>query len=653
MTSPQSRRLSAATSRRQVVPAPRGPGLRGLRVALPLAFFLGACAAPAPSPRIEPTEAPTSTSRPVPELPKSPGEEITELVESGDLGAARELFASVPDDAWSSPAEHDLVAARLLAAEARAGVPRATLEESLVQYYRISGVEGGAELAPKAFDEIAEIREERGNSAESLRARLIAWDRSDEEGRKTRAGGLRRAAESADERTLRRLVRDPGIGAAAGFLWIEIAERDAAAGRAASARRAARRVLDSPDPRIREIGARVLREEPDEGAAEEFTIALLAPLQGRFEMFGRSFLLGARIALADRNQGDSAARLSIRLAVRDTEGDLLTAMRAARDAVFEDGADAIVGPLLSVTSIAAGGIAQTLGVPLITPIATDPRLSEIGPAVQTLAPDPEELAVPLAEFSMNELGYRSFGVLVPRDGMSAEFEAKFRSAVEERGGRVSISIAFDPEDSDFRHLIERIDEAGVDAVYVPGGVASLERLAPQLDFYEFGRRLLGNGGWMDSRILDPGNIALDGAVFAVESADNPDSEFRIRLRDAIWEETRGEVSRFHVQGYRAMAALLFTIDAGARSGEEIVQTLCRRRHWPVRPESEQVELLTYRDGVLGPATWAPVFELEPKIRDEPEEGSETREPETHEGETDRADPAEAGGSSKESRSRRR
>jgi ABC-type branched-subunit amino acid transport system substrate-binding protein len=276
-----------------------------------------------------------------------------------------------------------------------------------------------------------------------------------------------------------------------------------------------------------------------------------------------------------------------------------------------------------VTSIGAAAVAESYGIPLLAPTATDPELPGIGPHVLTLSPDPDRLARPLASLTVGVLGKTRFGVLLARDGVSQEYERAFREAVEALGGEVVVSLAYDPDERDFRRLIERFDEQNVDAVYIPGSVGNLEALAVQLDFYEFGRMILGNGGWTDARILDPGNLALEGAIFSVESADHPDSEFRLRLRRSVWEAAREEVSRFHIRGYQAMASLLAAMDAGARGSEAIVESLRLRDYWPVPAEPDRLHLLTFRDGALGPASWAVGFDLVPKVPpEEPEEEEE-------------------------------
>jgi hypothetical protein len=83
------------------------------------------------------------------------------------------------------------------------------------------------------------------------------------------------------------------------------------------------------------------------------------------------------------------------------------------------------------------------------------------------------------------------------------------------------------------------------------------------------------------------------------------------LSQTVWSQSGQEVSRFHVRGYQVMRALLSALDQGARLGEEIAETIRLRRYWADGSLGERSYLLTYRDGTLGPATWATGFDLTP------------------------------------------
>jgi branched-chain amino acid transport system substrate-binding protein len=487
----------------------------------------------------------------------------------------------------------EVAALRVLLAETleKRGRP----EEAMIAYCTLSSSSPEPEFQARAWDGVARIRAAEGDDAGAVRARMRAWELAPSSERHGRTEDLRQALAALPAAELRSLSRETfDLGA---FDQVEA-----------------------------ELSA---RGDPGTRPDDEFAVAVLAPFTGRFEKFGNAFLLGVQIALEerDRSEPDSGAatpedRVPVRLSSRDTGGDVLAATKLAREVVLEDGVLTILGPLLSVTSIGAGSVAQAYGVPLVAPTATDPGVPEIGRFVLTLQPSARELTEPLADFSVNELGNVRHGILVPREAFAEELEREFRQAVEARGAQAVITVSYEPDQTDFRHLLERLDEAAVDAVYAPGPAAHLEKLAPQLDFYEFGTRILGHGGWLSPRVLDAGNLALQGGIFTVTPAEHPESEFTARLRTEVWRRSGEEVSRFHVHGYRAMAVVLAAVDLGARDAEEIVEVLRRREHWRERPEAERIDIVTFRDGALGPAAWATGFDLTPPIHPDDREALE-------------------------------
>lgn len=590
------------------------PGL-----ALLLLLFCG-CAAPRPVhtpppevPTVEPVAEETAPLVPVDPLTV----EVRDLLARGETQRAEALLreqldATAPEDRSAS---WTLLLGEVLEADDRP-------EEAALQYGAVSGRRAGEENAASAWLGIARLRKGAGNAPGSIRALGKALELAGPSERDDVVAALRESLSSLVDTELSALLREGGSGAR-GFLLLEAANRNVAAGQVRLAARQAREALEYPDEESRERASALLRRverELEAAPPASVDVALLAPLTGRFANFGNAFLLGARIALAERA---AQARPPVRLTIRDTEGDLLVAAQAARAAILENGCQAILGPLLSVPSIGAGAVAQSYGIPLITPTATDPRLKEIGSCILDLAPQPGELARPLGKFSTEVLGHRRHAVLVDSDPFSAALEAEFRSAVEAAGGEVTISLAFESGQPDFRRLLDHILEAQVDAVYIVAGPSDLKMLAPQLEFYEFDRQVLGNGGWTNLDVLDPGNLALEGAIFAVRKAEDPESRFSQHLRHEVWSRTRGEVSRFHVHGYLAMVNFLAALERGARDPAEILEVIRHREHWDERPEGEQVELLAFRDGVLGPASWAVGFDVK-GFPSTPEEEADTK-----------------------------
>lgn len=567
---------------------------------------LAGCAVPRPAP-------PRTRPTPVPEIPApeadttpEPGQDIRRelavLRADGDFDGAVALLRgqlTLPEPPFE-PTELQLLIADNLEAGGRDGA-------AAVEYALLTGAERARERS-EAWEGLARIRGRGGDAIGSARAHARAWQE--------------RGFPPAGERVVRRAVQSLPT---AQLRHLEVDLRGA--------------------PQAHEMVVTELAERTDAiGRTDEIVVTLLVPVSGKFEQFGAAFALGAELALRERNAAgrDSAAfgdlggmgfgmdgdprevapepdrpRVPVRLVKRDSQGDIAPASREARAAIVEDGTSIILGPLLSAPALAAGSVAQALGVPLVAPTATDPAVRTIGRFVLPLDAAPGERVEPLAEFAVNALGGRRFGALVPQDGVSDVFERAFRDALASRGAELTVSLAFEPEQSDFRRLLDRFTEADVDAVYIPGSATSLESLAPQMDFYEFDRRVLGNGDWLSPRILDPGNLALEGALFAATEAEYSDSPFMLHLRRLVWNESHEEISRFHVRGWQAMEAVLMALDEGARDADALIEVLARREDWEGRPASESVHLMTYRDGVLGPAAWAVGFDLDPKKPSEP------------------------------------
>lgn len=125
----------------------------------------------------------------------------------------------------------------------------------------------------------------------------------------------------------------------------------------------------------------------------------------------------------------------VELVVKDSGDDPAQAARLVEQLVFEDGAIAIIGPLLTDDSRRAALVAEELQIPLIT-LSRAEGLTEIGPHVFRTMVTNSQQAEALVDYSMTSLGYRTFAVLFPNTPFGTEFTNAFWDAVEARGGTI-------------------------------------------------------------------------------------------------------------------------------------------------------------------------------------------------------------------------
>jgi ABC-type branched-subunit amino acid transport system substrate-binding protein len=126
----------------------------------------------------------------------------------------------------------------------------------------------------------------------------------------------------------------------------------------------------------------------------------------------------------------------IQLEIRDTESDPGIASRAVSELCSDDNTIAIIGPMFSDEVYAAAGVANTKGVPLITPTATRNGIAAMGPFVFQSNPDYETRGRAMARYAFDQRKARRFAVLAPKGAVGELMADAFIDEVKRLGGEL-------------------------------------------------------------------------------------------------------------------------------------------------------------------------------------------------------------------------
>ncbi len=155
-------------------------------------------------------------------------------------------------------------------------------------------------------------------------------------------------------------------------------------------------------------------------------VGVVLQLSGQYKLFGDAVLRGIRLAL----QGSD-----VELVVKDTQGDPALAGKAVEELAFDDGAIAILGPLLVDESKRAALVADELQVPILTLTRTE-KITDFGPNVfRNMLTDAAQ-ADALAQYATKVLGYKNFAVLYPNLPYGIELANQFWDRVGDYGGQM-------------------------------------------------------------------------------------------------------------------------------------------------------------------------------------------------------------------------
>jgi len=271
----------------------------------------------------------------------------------------------------------------------------------------------------------------------------------------------------------------------------------------------------------------------DLAVAQPDRIGLLAPLSGQYAGLGQSMFDAALLAVEEHNR---ATGQNLQLVGLDTRGDEVVAVQAARRLIEQENVIAIVGGLLSSTTVAVATLAEERGVPLISPTATKETIGDLGVYVfQTNLTKAVETAM-VARAGVQALRRTRYGVLFPQGEQGAALSLQFAQEVERWGGEVVVELPFNPAATDFRTVIRELRKRAPEALYVPATPNVMRLIAPQLVFHDLRTQLLGPSSWGNSLLVREAGDSMQRAVFPssvalISSADQENF-------DSLWSRRR-------------------------------------------------------------------------------------------------------------------
>ena len=262
------------------------------------------------------------------------------------------------------------------------------------------------------------------------------------------------------------------------------AEEAYLAGDLEAARRFADKASRDNDPTIAEAAQGLLRNL-DGAAPRSDRIAVILPLSDKYETVGNNI----RDALLHGYRGSE-------LQFYDSGSTPETAVAALEQAVLNDGAMAVIGPLLSDESEAMVAAAESLQVPLISLSQSYDPPEDAFWAFQAMYTRSDQITAVL-DWSMDHLGMTSFAMFAPESDFGLEASAMFEGQVLERGGMITAQATYSSEEENLLPFVENLGER-------EGDLAARKREA------------IANGGNPDTVTLKP--VIDFQALFLPESA---------------------------------------------------------------------------------------------------------------------------------------
>lgn len=238
------------------------------------------------------------------------------------------------------------------------------------------------------------------------------------------------------------------------------------------------------------------------------SLGFFGALTGDAGNLGKNISQGAELAVAQ--YGLTASKVKVDFVSFDSQGDPAQAPGLAQSAIKNKCLVGIIGPAFSGESMAANPIFERGGLPIITPSATNPALSEQGWKIFHRALGTDAIQGSMgAKYIKNVLKPSKVAVI---DDASEYGKGLATVVATSLGSLVVTRTSLDPKSPDFSSTISQIKSGGADVVYYGGYYAEAGRLAKQLKDAGVSATFMSGDGTLDPGFVTAGGTATDGAV---------------------------------------------------------------------------------------------------------------------------------------------
>jgi branched-chain amino acid transport system substrate-binding protein len=254
----------------------------------------------------------------------------------------------------------------------------------------------------------------------------------------------------------------------------------------------------------------------------------------------------------------------IEVVVYDDRGDQLEAVNAVKRLIYEDKVVAIIGCNSSGRNIAVAPVAEEGKVPIISVIATNPRVTvpEEGKLMKytfRVCFIDSYTGEVSAKFAMRDLGAKKAAILYEiSSDYSTGVRDWFTQAWLKIGGEIVADEAFKAGDVDFRPQLTHIKGANPDVILMPFMFPQVALCAKQARDLGITTTMLGGDGWDSPVLLEMAGPAVEGSYFITHG--NKDAPIVQDFRKAFKEKFNKDIMINSILAHDAMIMLQAAIE---------------------------------------------------------------------------------------------
>jgi len=252
------------------------------------------------------------------------------------------------------------------------------------------------------------------------------------------------------------------------------------------------------------------------GRLNGVVIGAILPMSGKYAVYGTSVLNG--MGCAAGIYSPCRAPSGLQILARDSSAGEIYLDNIVKELV-DDGAVAIIGPLLSKNAKAVAIAAQKYGIPLIS-LSQKRDIVNIGSYIFRNSVDESSEIASLTNYVFARKSFRRFFILYPDNKKGIEYKKLFMNAILSRGGTIAGKFGYSPNQMEFGselrgNVLAKNGRNNYDAIFIPDSFRVVGYIAPMIALTGVKDvHLLGISRWDNKELVERGGEYVEGSIFA-------------------------------------------------------------------------------------------------------------------------------------------
>ncbi len=244
-------------------------------------------------------------------------------------------------------------------------------------------------------------------------------------------------------------------------------------------------------------------------------VGVAGPMTGGNAAYGKDIEAGVKMAVAEANAKHptiGGAAVTFQVMTGDDQADPRTGVQVAQQLV-DGGVAFVVGHFNSGTTLPASQVYAKAGIPMLTPAATNPAITQAGLATvyRVIANDAQNAGA-AGTYAVTVTKARRIAVLDDRTAFGQGEAEQFEKAVKAAGGTVIDHQFTNDKAVDFSSQLTHIKSLNADLLYCGVLDAQAAMIVKRMKQLGMKTQFVGGGGVMDADFIKLAGPAADGAM---------------------------------------------------------------------------------------------------------------------------------------------